>query len=184
MKLLIVEDDPSLRKVLTELLQTEISDAEILEADNLDDAVKIICSPEPRVPNPESRVPSPESRPPSAESRSGIAGILTDGTFPTWPERTLPRPWNHPAPNWVGLAGWAEKKHIPLVVLTGAEDVADHARRVRVPVFMKPLEVHKAIARLRALVVPKALRENPAVAEVDLDNEETKRRKWEVGNRK
>jgi len=47
MKILIVEDDPSLREILAELVQAEISDAEIIEADNLDDAVKIICSPEP-----------------------------------------------------------------------------------------------------------------------------------------
>jgi CheY-like chemotaxis protein len=184
MKLLIVEDDPSLRKVLTELLQAEISDAEILAADNLDDAVRAICSPESRVPNPESRVPSPESRAPSPEPRAAVAAILTDGTFPTWAERTLARPWNQPRANWIGLAGWAEKKHIPIVVLTGAGDVAEHARRVGVPVFMKPLETHRAIACLRALVVPKALRENPVVAEMDLDNEEVKRRKWEVGNRK
>ena len=171
MKLLIVEDDPSLREILVELVQAEISDAEIIEADNLDDAVAIICSPEPGTP--------------SAESRSGIAGILTDGTFPTWPQKVLPTSvWNASRPNWIGLAGWAEKKHIPIVVLTGAGDVAEHARRVGVPVFMKPLETHRAIACLRALVVPKALRENPAVAEVDLENEEAKRRKWEVGNRK
>jgi len=176
MKLLIVEDDPSLLKVLAELVQAEIPEAEIIAADNLDAAVAAICSPESRAPSPESRAPSPEPRVPSPESRPGIAGILTEGTFPTWAERTLPRPWNHPAPNWIGLAGWAEKKHIPIVVLTGAGDVADHARRVGVPVFMKPLEVHKAIARLRALVVPKAVRENPVVAEVDLDNEEVKSR--------
>ena len=188
MKLLIVEDDPSLLKVLAELVQAEIPEAEIIAADNLDDAVKAICSPESpiagpirigpsestdrtRVPSPESRGPSPEPRVPSPESRAGLAGILSDGTFPTWAERTLPRPWNHPAPNWVGLAGWAEKKHIPLVVLTGAGDVAEHARRVGVPVFTKPLEVHKAIAWLRALVVPKALRENPAVTDVNHENE-------------
>jgi len=179
MKLLIVEDDPNLGEILAELIQAEIPEAEIVEADNLDDAVKAICSPEPPVPSLRSQVRSgsdhrsPEIGP---ESRTGLAGILTDGTFPTWAERTLPRPWNHPAPNWVGLAGWAEKKHIPLVVLTGAGEVAEHARRVGVPVFMKPLEVHKAIACLRALVVPKALRENPVVAEVDLDNEEVKSR--------
>jgi len=182
MKLLIVEDDPSLRKVLAELLQAEISDAEILEADNLDDAVAIICSPESRAPSLPAQA-GPEPRVPSPESRSSIAGILTDGTFPTYSWR-IPDSWNQPKPNWVGLAGWAEKRHIPLVVLTGAGEVAEHARRVGVPVFMKPLEVHKAIACLRALVVPKALRENPVVAEVDLDNEEAKRRKWEVGNRK
>ena len=159
MKILIVEDDPNLREILAELVQAEIPEAEIVETDNLDDAV-------------------------AALHAQDIAGILSDGSFPTWPERTLPRPWNHPAPNWIGLAGWAEKKHVPLVVLTGAREVAEHARRVGVPVFMKPLEVHKAIACLRALVVPKAVRENPVVAEVDLDNEEAKRRKWEVGNRK
>jgi CheY-like chemotaxis protein len=185
MKILIVEDDPSLRKVLTELVQTEILDAEILEADNLDDAVKIICSPESRIPSPESRVPSPESRAPSPDPRAAVAAILTDGTFPTWPQKVLPTSvWNASRPNWIGLAGWAEKKHIPLVVLTGAGEVFDHARRVGVPVFMKPLQVHRAIASLRALVVPKGLRENPVVAEVDLENEEAKRRKWEVGNRK
>jgi len=185
MKLLIVEDDPSLREILVELVQAEISDAEIIEADNLDDAVKIICSPEPRVPSPESRVPNPESRAPNPEPRAAVAAILTDGTFPTWPQKVLPTSvWNASRPNWIGLAGWAEKKHIPIVVLTGAGDVAEHARRVGVPVFMKPLETHRAIACLRALVVPKALRENPAVAEVDLENEEAKRRKWEVGNRK
>jgi CheY-like chemotaxis protein len=188
MKLLIVEDDPSLGEILVELVQGEIPDAEILEADNLDDAVAIICSPEPRVPNPESRVPNPESRPPSPEPRAAVAAILTDGTFPTWP-RALSRfrtvdELNGPRPNWIGLAGWAEKKHIPIVVLTGAGEVFEHARRVGVPVFMKPLETHRAIACLRALVVPKALRENPVVAEVDLENEELKRRKWEVGNRK
>ena len=157
MKLLIVEDDPSLLKVLTELVQAEIPEAEIIAADNLDDAVKAICSPE-------SRVPSPEPR-------AAVAAILSDGTCPTWAERTLPRPWNHPAPNWIALAGWAEKKHIPFVVLTGAGDVAEHARRVGVPVFMKPLETHRAIACLRALVVPKALRENPVVGEVNHENE-------------
>jgi len=151
MKILIVEDDPNLREILAELVQAEIPEAEIVETDNLDDAVRVMHT-------------------------QNLAGILTDGSFPTWPERTLPRPWNHPAPNWIGLAGWAEKKHVPLVVLTGAREVAEHARRVGVPVFMKPLEVHKAIACLRALVVPKALRENPVVAEVDLDNEEVKSR--------
>ena len=90
MKLLIVEDDPSLREILAELVQAEISDAEILEADNLDDAVKTICSPEPRVPNPESRVPNPESRAPSPEPQAAVAAILTDGTFPTWPQKVLP----------------------------------------------------------------------------------------------
>ena len=190
MKLLIVEDDPSLRKVLTELLQAEISDAEILEADNLDDAVKVICSPKspisgvrwtPSESTNRTRAPSlpaqagPEPRVPSPESRPGIAGILTDGTFPTWP-RIVSDLWNRPRPNWVGLAGWAARKRIPLVVLTGAGEVAEHARRVGVPVFMKPLEVHKAIACLRALVVPKALRENPVVAEVDLENEKVKSR--------
>jgi CheY-like chemotaxis protein len=165
MKLLIVEDDPSLRELLTELVQGEIPEAEILEADNLDDAVKAICSPESRTPTPEPRVPSPEPRP-------GIAGILTDGTFPTWPQKVLPTSiWNASRPNWVGLAGWAEKKHIPIVVLTGAAEVAEHARRVGVPVFMKPLEVHRAIACLRALVVPKALRENPAIANQNHKNE-------------
>jgi CheY-like chemotaxis protein len=165
MKLLIVEDDPSLREILVELVQGEIPEAEIVAADNLDDAVRLLH--------------------PAADCGVlTVDGILTDGTFPTWPERTLPRPWNHPAPNWIGLAGWAEKKHIPLVVLTGAGEVFEHARRVGVPVFMKPLETHRAVACLRALVVPKALRENPVVAEVDLDNEGAKRRKWEVGNRK
>jgi len=148
MKILIVEDVPSLREILAELVQAEIPEAEIVAADNLDDAVRLLH--------------------PATDCRlSTVDGILTDGTFPTWPERTLPRPWNHPAPNWVGLAGWAEKKHLPLVVLTGAGDVAEHARRVGVPVFMKPMEVHRAIACLRALVVPKAVRENPAVSEVD-----------------
>ena len=155
MKILIVEDDPSLREILAELLPGEIPEAEIVAADNLDDAVRVIHT-------------------------QSIAGILTDGTFPTWAERMLPRPWNHPAPNWVGLAGWAEKRHIPLVVLTGAGEVAEHARRVRVPVFMKPLEVHRAIACLRALVVPKSVRENPAVADVDAENEEIKSRKLKV----
>jgi CheY-like chemotaxis protein len=159
MKLLIVEDDPSLREILAELVQGEIPEAETFVRDNLNDAVEVI-------------------------NYKTIAGILTDGTFPTYPQGLVSGHWNRPKPNWVGLAGWAEKKHIPLVVLTGAGEVAEHARRVGVPVFMKPLEVHKAIACLRALVVPKALRENPAVAEVDLDNEEVKRRKWEVGNRK
>ena len=165
MKLLIVEDDPSLRKLLVELVQGEIPEAEIVAADNLDDAVHLLH--------------------PAADcGLSTVDGILTDGTFPTWAERTLARPWNQPRANWIGLAGWAEKKHIPLVVLTGAGEVADHARRVGVPVFMKPLEVHRAIACLRALVVPKALRENPVVTEMDEANEEAKRRKWEVGNRK
>jgi CheY-like chemotaxis protein len=166
MKLLIVEDDPSLRKVLTELVQTEISDAEIIEADNLDDAVRLLH--------------------PAADcGLLTVDGILTDGTFPTWPQKVLPTSiWNASRPNWIGLAGWAEKKHIPLVVLTGAGEVFDHARRVGVPVFMKPLETHRAIACLRALVVPKALRENPVVTEMDEANEEAKRRKWEVGNRK
>ena len=157
MKLLIVEDDPSLRTILAELVQGEIPEAEIIEADNLDDAVRLLH--------------------PAADcGLSTVDAILTDGTFPTWAERTLPRPWNHPAPNWIGLAGWAARKRIPIVVLTGAGEVFEHARRVGVPVFMKPLEVHRAIACLRALVVPKAVRENPAVAEVDLENEEVKSR--------
>jgi len=176
MKLLIVEDDPSLLKVLAELVQAEIPEAEIIAADNLDAAVAAICSPESRAPSPESRAPSPEPRVPSPESRPGIAGILTDGTFPTWRRLRIDNAWNQPKPNWVGLAGWAARKRIPIVVLTGAGDVAEHARRVGVPVFMKPLEVHRAIACLRALVVPKAVRENPAVAEVDLENEEVKSR--------
>jgi CheY-like chemotaxis protein len=156
MKLLIVEDDPSLRTILAELVQGEIPEAEIIEADNLDDAVRLLH--------------------PAADcGLSTVDAILTDGTFPTWP-RIVSDLWNRPRPNWVGLAGWAEKKHIPMVVLTGAGEVAEHARRVGVPVFTKPLEVHRAIACLRALVVPKALRENPAVAEVDLDNEEVKSR--------
>jgi len=166
MKILIVEDDPSLREILAELVQAEIPEAEIIEADNLDDAVRLLH--------------------PAADcGLSTIDAILTDGSFPTWPQKVLPTSiWNASRPNWIGLAGWAEKKHIPLVVLTGAGDVADHARRVGVAVFVKPLEVHRAIACLRALVVPKALRENPVVAEMDLENEEAKRRKWEVGNRK
>jgi CheY-like chemotaxis protein len=152
MKLLIVEDDPSLRKVLVEFVQGKISDAEVIEADNLDDAVRLLH--------------------PTADcGLSTVDAILTDGTFPTWAERTLPRPWNHPAPNWIALAGWAEKRHIPLVVLTGAGEVAEHARRVGVPVFMKPMEVHRAIACLRALVVPKAVRENPMVPDVNHENE-------------
>jgi len=157
MKLLIVEDDPSLLKVLAELVQAEIPEAEIIAADNLDDAVRLLH--------------------PAADcGLSTVDAILTDGTFPTWPQGRMAPELNWLRPNWIGLAGWAEKKHIPIVVLTGAGDVAEHARRVGVPVFMKPLEVHKAIARLRALIVPKALRENPAVAEVDLDNEEVKSR--------
>jgi CheY-like chemotaxis protein len=151
MKILIVEDDPGLRRLLAELVRREIVEAEILEADNLDRAVALIDS-------------------------EGPAAVLSDGTFPTWPARGGDQTWNNPRPNWVGLAGWADKKHIPLVVLTGAGDVAEHARRVGVPVFMKPLETHRAIACLRALVVPKALRENPVVAEVDLENEEVKSR--------
>ena len=177
MKLLIVEDDPSLREILAELVQAEIPEAEIIEADNLDDAVAIICSPESPISGPDlsgpsestnrTRVPSPEPRVPSPESRTGIAGILSDGTFPTWRRLRIDNAWNQPKPNWLGLAGWAARKRIPIVVLTGAGDVAEHARRVGVPVFMKPLEVHKAIACLRALVVPKALRENPVVDEMD-----------------
>jgi len=182
MKLLIVEDDPSLLKVLAELVQAEIPEAEIIAADNLDDAVKIICSPESRAPSLPAQA-GPEPRVPSPESRSSIAGILTDGTFPTWRRLRIDNAWNQPKPNWVGLAGWAARKRIPIVVLTGAGEMAEHARRVGVPVFMKPLEVHRAIARLRALVVPKALRENPAVTNQNHKNEE-QRRKWEVGNRK
>ena len=123
-------------------------------------------------PSPQPRVPSPEPASP---------GSYCDGTFPTWAERTLPRPWNHPAPNWVGLAGWAEKKHIPLVVLTGAGDVAEHACRVGVPVFMKPLGTHDAIAALAAEVrrqksedrmdLPGSPSGNPVVNGVDLENE-------------
>jgi CheY-like chemotaxis protein len=139
MKLLIVEDDPSLRSLLAELVQGEIPEAETFVRDNLNDAVDVI-------------------------NYKTIAGILTDGTFPTYPQGLVSAQWNRPKPNWIGLAGWAEKKHIPIVVLTGAGDVADHACRVGVPVFMKPLQVHKAIACLRALVVPKAVRENPVVA--------------------
>ena len=45
---------------------------------------------------------------------------------------------------------------------------------------MKPLEVHRAIACLRALVLPKSVRENPAVAEMDAENEEIKSRKLKV----
>ena len=147
MKLLIVEDDPSLLKVLAELVQAEIPEAEIIAADNLDDAVRLLH--------------------PAADcGLSTVDAILTDGTFPTYSWR-IPDSWNQPKPNWIGLAGWAEKKHIPFVVLTGAGDVAEHARRVGVPAFMKPMEVHRAIACLRALVVPKALRENPAVGEMD-----------------
>jgi len=157
MKLLIVEDDPSLLKVLAELVQAEIPEAEIIEADNLDDAVRLLH--------------------PAADcGLSTVDGILTDGTFPTWRRLRIDNAWNQPKPNWIGLAGWAEKRHIPLVVLTGAGEVAEHARRVGVPVFMKPLEVHRAIARLRALIVPKAVRENPVVAEVDLENDEVKSR--------
>jgi len=146
MKLLIVEDDPSLRSLLAELVQGEIPEAETFVRDNLNDAVDVI-------------------------NYKTIAGILTDGTFPTYPQGLVSAQWNRPKPNWIGLAGWAEKKHIPIVVLTGAGDVADHACRVGVPVFMKPLQVHKAIARLRALVVPKAVRENPVVGEVNHENE-------------
>jgi hypothetical protein len=65
-------------------------------------------------------------------------------------------------------------------VFTGAGEVAEHARRVGVPVFMKPMEVHRAIACLRALVLPKSVRENPAVAEMDEQNEEVKSRKLKV----
>lgn len=156
MKLLIVEDDPNLQEILAELIKAEIPEAEIIEADNLDDAVRLLH--------------------PAADcGLSTVDGVLTDGTFPTWP-RALSRfrtadELNGPRPNWIGIAGWAEKRHIPLVVLTGAGEVAEHARRVRVPVFMKPLETHAAIARLRELVVPKALRENPAVADVNHENE-------------
>jgi CheY-like chemotaxis protein len=161
MKILIVEDDHNLQEILAEFVRAEIPEAEIVEADNLDDAVRLL---HPAVPC----------------NLSPVTGILTDGTFSTWAERTLPRPWNRPAPNWVGLAGWAEKKHIPLVVLTGAAEIAEHVRRVGVPVFMKPLEVHRAIACLRALVVPKPLRENPVVAEMDAENEKVKSRKLKV----
>jgi DNA-binding NtrC family response regulator len=155
MKILIVEDDHNLQEILAELIKAEIPEAETFIRDNLNDAVEVIAF-------------------------GNIAGVLTDGTFPTWPQQILPRPWNHPQPNWVGLVGWAVKKHVPIVVLTGAGEVAEHARRVRVPVFMKPLETHAAIARLRELVVPKALRENPVVAEMDAENEKVKSRKLKV----
>ena len=165
--ILIVEDDPNLQEILAELIKAEIPEAETVTCDNLNDAVGIICSPDPQHPTP------------STQHLSAVAGILTDGTFPTWPA-VVSDLWNKPRPNWIALAGWAEKRHIPLVVLTGAGEVADHARRVRVPVFMKSLETHAAIARLRELVVPKALRENPAVAEMDGENEEVKSRKLKV----
>jgi DNA-binding response OmpR family regulator len=148
MKILIVEDDPGLRGLLAELVRREILEAEILEADNLDRAVALIDSESP-------------------------AGVLSDGTFPTWPAHAGDQTWNNPRPNWVGLAGWADKKHIPLVVLTGAGEVAEHARRVGVAVFMKPFETYRAVACLRAQLIPRALRENPAVAEMDQANEIT-----------
>lgn len=154
MKILIVEDDPNLQETLAELIKGEIPEAETFIRDNLNDAVEVIAF-------------------------GNIAGILTDGTFPTWPQQILPRPWNHPQPNWVGLVGWAVKRHVPIVVLTGAGEVADHARRVGVPVFMKPLNVHAAIARLRELVVPKSLRENPAVTNQNHKNEKSEVRSQE-----
>lgn len=146
MTILIVENDPSLQEILAELVTSEIAEAEIVTCDNLDDAVRAIHA-----------LPAP-------------AAILADGMFPTWSREKMGSLSNPPRPNWIGVIGWAVKKHIPVIVLTGAAEVAEHARRVGVPAYLKPQETHAAIAHLCRLVLPAAVRENPVIAEVDATN--------------
>jgi len=107
---------------------TALSEAErgcqVVEADNLDDAVKFLA--------PGTRHLEPET--------CRVSGVLCDGTFPAFPNDKIPfdSPHNRPRIMWPQVLGYATKRGIPFVLLTGDPDQVEHAQSRGVPAFMKP----------------------------------------------
>jgi CheY-like chemotaxis protein len=153
MKIVIVEDDPPLRALLVEFVTRRLPEASVIATDNLDAAVAAMWAGE---------------KP---------AAILTDGTFPSWPNETIPfqSAWNLPKQNWIALWGWAQKLAIPLVLLSGDARVVTLARSKGMPAYIKPLETQRALDALAERALPRSLpgspSGNPIVNGVDLDNE-------------
>ncbi|HLI02766.1 MAG TPA: hypothetical protein VFC10_07300 [Terriglobia bacterium] len=144
MKILIVDDDQSLRETLAHLLRNE-GDIETLEAGSLDEARELL---------------------PEADA------VLSDGSFPTHPGRfdvlTV-----HDS-NWAPLRMDCEKARIPFVLLSGNEVLVERLREAGGEAFAKPQGAVAAVRRVCVLArihADEAVRpEDPRVQLADIRN--------------
>lgn len=123
MTILIVEDDPSVRELLVALISHRARHATILTADNLDDAVRLL--------HPQISQITQSGGLVSAQSASSVDAVLCDGTFPAFPNRMIrfDSPHNAPRIMWQQLLGYANKRGIPFVLLTGQASEIEYAKR-------------------------------------------------------
>ena len=143
MKILIVEDDPELRKMLVAQMQFFAGikfgakvhgnggkhPPEICVADNLDDALRIINL---------------------SVERSGetpIDAVLCDGAFPTHARR-CDEPEGTMTGNWAPVFSACERAGIPFVLLTGSTDLVGKMRAVGHAAFEKPFGCADAVRQV------------------------------------
>ena len=147
MKILIVEDDPELRKMLVAQMQFFAGikfgakvhgnggkhPPEICVADNLDDALGLINRSED--PSTDGLMPQP------------IDAVLCDGAFPTH-ARQCDDPEGTMSGNWAPVFSACERAGIPFVLLTGSTDLVAKMRAVGHAAFEKPFGCADAVRQV------------------------------------
>jgi CheY-like chemotaxis protein len=147
MKILIIDDDPAIRRMLRAWIIALAGQETIVhEAGSLQEAEAII-----------------------GESD----GVLCDGAFPTSWDAAGDGALGGPQQNWPHVAGLADKRGVPFVLLTGDSLIVAQARACHRLVFEKPAKVRAAVQALIAAVTAgheprQKPGDNPAVEEMVL----------------
>ena len=147
MKILIVEDDPELRKMLVAQMQFFAGikfgakvhgnggkhPPEICVADNLDDALGLINQSED--PSTDGLMPQP------------IDAVLCDGAFPTHARR-CDDPEGTMSGNWAPIFGACERSGIRFVLLSGQTELVEKMRVKGHVAFEKPMGCADAVRKV------------------------------------
>jgi CheY-like chemotaxis protein len=126
MRILIIDDDAAIRRMLRAWIITLAGEETIvLEAGNLEEAEAIIGDSD---------------------------GVLCDGAFPTSWDAAGDGELGGAQQNWAHVAGLADKRGVPFVLLTANSLIVAQARACQRLAFEKPAKVAAAVQALIAAV--------------------------------